>query len=325
MVMWLKLMRFVPSDGIPVRELQRLTRLTGKEMGTWLTRMGKWWGYVVVEPDTTDGPSNRLASGGVGRPSAGGRRALEIWRPLTGVIEKRWQERFGKEIIERLRESLQALVDKFDGDLPDYLPILGYELFSKGPDGEGRAPAGTGGTSLPEYTLPMLLSKVLLAFAIEFERDSRVSLAISANVLRLIGPEGARVRDLPRLSGVSKEAIAMCLGRLEERGFAIVQPESPASRVKILMLTLKGLHAHDAYQQSVSAIEERWQASFGKNTIRNLRSSLERMVGEPTARKSPLFSGLEPYPHGWRAAIPRPDVLPHYPMVLHRGGFPDGS
>jgi hypothetical protein len=21
----------------------------------------------------------------------------------------------------------------------------------------------------------------------------------------------------------------------------------------------------------------------------------------------------------------RPDVLPHFPMVLHRGGYPDGS
>ena len=35
--------------------------------------------------------------------------------------------------------------------------------------------------------------------------------------------------------------------------------------------------------------------------------------------------GLEPYPDGWRAKVPRSEVLPHYPTVLHRGGFPDGS
>lgn len=28
---------------------------------------------------------------------------------------------------------------------------------------------------------------------------------------------------------------------------------------------------------------------------------------------------------GWRAPLRRPVTLPHYPMVLHRGGFPDGS
>ena len=35
--------------------------------------------------------------------------------------------------------------------------------------------------------------------------------------------------------------------------------------------------------------------------------------------------GLEPYPDGWRAKVRRPEALPHYPMVLHRGGYPDGS
>jgi len=35
--------------------------------------------------------------------------------------------------------------------------------------------------------------------------------------------------------------------------------------------------------------------------------------------------GLEPYPDGWRAEVRRPEALPHYPMVLHRVGYPDGS
>jgi hypothetical protein len=38
-----------------------------------------------------------------------------------------------------------------------------------------------------------------------------------------------------------------------------------------------------------------------------------------------LFRGLGPYADGWRASVHKPDTLPHYPMVLHRGGFPDGS
>ena len=48
-----------------------------------------------------------------------------------------------------------------------------------------------------------------------------------------------------------------------------------------------------------------------------------RRKSKPLA--SPLFAGLEPYPDGWRAAVRPPATLPHYPMVLHRGGYPDGS
>ena len=56
-----------------------------------------------------------------------------------------------------------------------------------------------------------------------------------------------------------------------------------------------------------------------------LRESLGRLIGEPTAKLSTLFRGLEPYPNGWRAMVARPEVLPHDPMILHRGGFPDSS
>jgi hypothetical protein len=63
-------------------------------------------------------------------------------------------------------------------------------------------------------------------------------------------------------------------------------------------------------------IEERWRTRFGQDNIRTLRESLERLAGEPR---------LEPYLEGWRASVRQPDTLPHFPMVLHRGGFPDGS
>jgi hypothetical protein len=51
----------------------------------------------------------------------------------------------------------------------------------------------------------------------------------------------------------------------------------------------------------------------------------QRLVASPPAELPPLFRGLEPYPDGWRASVPRPEGLPHYPMVTHRGVFPDGS
>jgi hypothetical protein len=117
----------------------------------------------------------------------------------------------------------------------------------------------------------------------------------------------------------------MSVGFLEKGRYVVVAPDPAASRTKLVRLTPKGREAQVAYLRLLDAIEKRWQTRFGSDTIRSLRNALERLVGEPTAQLSPLFRGLEPYPDGWRASVPKPATLPHYPMVLHRGGYPDGS
>jgi DNA-binding MarR family transcriptional regulator len=307
LVMWSNCMRFVGEAGVPVGELEALARTPANLNGM------KRWGYIVVEP------------GSVIRATPKGRKAQEVWGPLFEDIENRWQERFGKDAIGQLRESLWALTSQFDIDLPDCLPILGYRLFSRGPDPKRRAPAVREDRIASRLALPALLSKALLAFAIEFERESDLSLAISANVVRVLDRKGVAVRDLPLLTGVSKEAIATALGVLQKSGVAAVERGPDGSRAKVVRLTPKGREAKDAYRRLLGTVEERWQARFGKDAIRVLRESLERLVGEPAAPKPPLFRGLDLYPEGWRASVRKPNTLPHYPMVLHRGGFPDGS
>jgi len=326
MVMWTRFMQFVPEEGISVRELQRLARMSDKSMSTWLTRLGKWWGYLVVESDAAARGSKRIDANAVVRPTSGGRKAQEIWRPLFGVIEKRWRERFGADEIEELRESLWAVARQFDVELPDSMPILGYGMFSRGPDTDEQAPAarsdGAGGSRL---SLPALLSRVLLAFAIEFERESDLSLAICANLLRVLNEKGMPVRDLPQLTGVSKESLSMAMGVLRKKRLAVIEAEERGSRTKVARVTAKGREVQDAYRRLLAAIEKRWETRFGEEAFGALRESLERLVGEPGPKSSRLFLGLEPYPNGWRATTPKPETLPHFPMVLHRGGFPDGS
>jgi hypothetical protein len=277
-------MRFVGEEGLPLKELEKLARTATNLKGM------ERWGYIVVEP-----------GGKVIRATPKGLQAREIWRPLFGIIEKRWQERFGEGEIDQLRESLAAIVNQFEFELPDCLPILGHGLFSKVPDVRK-----SGASS--DLTLAALLSKVLLAFALEFEQESDLSLAISANVLRVLTEEGVRVRDLPVLSGVSKESISMAMGILTKKGIAVAKPNA--------RLTAKGRAAQDAYLVLLGVIEERWKSRFGTENIRKLRKDLD-LPG--------LMDGLEPYPDGWRASVRKPTTLPHYPMVLHRGGFPDGS
>jgi len=323
LAMWENCMRHLGENGVTVRELQRLARTT-----TNLNGMERW-GNIVVKPDPADRRPKPPRGDWLIRATPAGRKAQKIWPTLFGVIEKRWQVRFGKEEIAHLREALCALIRRIDLDLPDCPPILGYGLLriDKDPEYARRPDANTDKDKEDLSSLPLsaLLSRVLLAFAIEFERESELSLAISANALRVLDEKGVLVRDLPRISGISKELIKVSLGFLQKRGCIAIVADPAAKGRKSVRLTEKGLRAQRSYHQVVGLIEERWRERFGSDSIRDLRSSLEQLAGDGTLQRSPLSRGLEPYPDGWRASVPKPDTLPHYPVVTHRGGFPDGS
>jgi hypothetical protein len=75
----------------------------------------------------------------------------------------------------------------------------------------------------------------------------------------------------------------------------------------------------------------------GDGVIDGLTGALRALYAQPDWQQQPLIgAGLVPYPDGWRAHPPYQrltevmiadpaGVLPHYPMVTHRGGYPDGS
>ena len=64
-----------------------------------------------------------------------------------------------------------------------------------------------------------------------------LSLAVSANVLRVLDAEGTRLRDLPPLTGISKEAVSWAMGILIRGHLAVEAPDPAASRGKIARLT----------------------------------------------------------------------------------------
>jgi len=312
MAMWENCMRHVTGEPITVRDLEARART-----GTNLDGMRRW-GYITIDGTARKVHNGRPGAGTVLRATAAGLRAREIWRPLPGLIEQRWQERFGADQLGRLRGPLTGMVGRLDPGLPDCLPILGAALLSQGPD--PRLPPRSDGTAPEAMPLPALLSRVLLSFAVEYEREAGLSLAVAANVLRVLGTDGTRLRDLPALTGTSKESVRWALGILTRGDLAAEEPDPAASRGKVARLTPRGLDAQRLYHELTSEIERRWHDRFTPAETVALRASLE-----PLAARQPLSGGLEPYPDNWRALVRRPDVLPHFPVVLHRGGYPDGS
>jgi len=169
------------------------------------------------------------------------------------------------------------------------------------------------------------MSQALLGFALPFEQRSRLSLAITANIVRVVGEQPARPADITRRAGVSIESVRMAVGYLSKRDYVSVGPAGGGARGTAVALTERGRRARQGYGRRLAAIDQRWREQFGADAVGALRELLERLAGASGDGRSRLCSGLEPYPDGWRASVRRPQTLPHYPMVLHRGGYPDGS
>lgn len=301
MAVWLEILRHIPAEGVHARELLRITGRGKQALRQRLIRLSKWWNYLTVDRDYMI------------RPTPGGAQAIEILKPLAGMIERRWQWRFGEEEMAELRCALVAIGERLDPDLPDFLPIVSFGLFTRAPrprfQAEGPPPVSA------------LLAKPLLAFALEYEAESDVSLAIAANVLRVVGDLPAPMRELPKLTGVSKEATAMAFKYLKCRGYATVESHE---RRRFGALTEQGRAIRAPRLKRIKEVEQKWRRRFGGDVIDRLRGALEVLVQDGSAA-APIFECLKPYPEGWRAELPAPAALPHFPTILHRGGYPDGS
>jgi hypothetical protein len=166
--------------------------------------------------------------------------------------------------------------------------------------------------------LATALSRALLVRTLAFESDSTVALPLLANFLRILAAGGVARRELPRRTGLAKEAVAMAVSSLQRTGLATVDAAS-----KAFVLTAKGQAAGDAGAARLAAASSRDD---------ELRAALVAVLSQSDA----LGAGLEPPAVGWRTQKPYVTqtqamledplaALPHHPMVLHRGGWPDGA
>ena len=168
-----------------------------------------------------------------------------------------------------------------------------------------------------------------MRYTLDFEAKSGLSLPISENLMRVVDDAGVLVRDLPVRAGISKEAIAMALTVLGKTDYVVVEGASSATRA--VRSTPAGRELQARHRRLHARIERDWATRYGTDVVDGLRRSLERVLDHPAFRE-----GLRTPPGGWRSSSryrvqtdalttdPR-TALPHAPMVLHRGCWPDGS
>jgi DNA-binding MarR family transcriptional regulator len=327
--MWTLFLRHIGAKGTPVHEIQALACLSERGIKSRLHHL-EWWQYIKFAPDPSETRAKPRYRDLLVHLTPGGKRARDEWKPLNSLIDRRWRSRFGKDLVGPLQTSLRTIADGMEYDLPDYLPIVDY------PDGMRAT------LTFPEeppkripiekLDLSALLSRVLLALTIEFEETSDVSLTIAANVLRVVEEGGTSFKEMPARGAVAKEGVSAAVNFLKKNKFVV----QGTDKAKMLRLTPKGKKARSAAGRTLANIEKGWAKSFGAKTVSTLRESLEGLAGPGKSGRSRLADAIEPPEQGWRwdkryrdfteafLADPRA-ALPHHPMVLHRGGFPDGS
>ena len=323
LAMWFNCLRGLSEEGpLTVSALMRRVR-----MGTNLDGMRRW-GYITIDGvgRVRRGEQRpRAKAGSVLALTERGREAADVWRPLAGEIEQRWRERFGVAAIDRLRAALIEIADRTGLTLPDFMPIgsvygVGIEepSLQRDPERRDADPAG-----LP---LISLLSRALLTFALDYERGAKLSLCVQCNGLRVLTAEGVPLRQLPTDTGVAKEGVSMIVNQLQRVGCVGLVPLPGAARGKLARLSAdRGLQARAAGSRRLARTLDGWCERYGDGAVTALHEALEPIAGHGACAASPLFAGLDPYPDGWRAMAPKSERLPWFPMVTHRGGYPDGS
>ena len=327
LTMWSNLLRFV-ADGVTVHELVAAVGLPRRSVHSRVGGVERW-GYVSVGPSTGKreghGSGKGLKDDWVVELTPAGRRAAELWPALPGEIESRWHGRFGTAEVGALGAALRALHDGIDVQLPDYLPVVSS---ANGMALELELSAGARGQD-GDLPLVGLLAHALMAYTLDFEERSALSLPLSANVFRVLEADGVPVRELPSRTGISKEAVAVSLTALARSAYVAVEGAQTSKRT--IRLTPAGETLRSDHARLHARIERGWSTRLGADVVESLRTGLGRVLDH-----AELSAGLTPYPDGWRASKPyagHTDAvladprgqLPHCPMVLHRGGWPDGS
>ncbi len=297
LVLWLDLLQYLTDGPVSVRTLASRALTTETGVAAWLACLERW-GVVALQPGkrTGFGSGRGIRADWPVRLTASGETAAGIWQDLIPEIEARWSKRFGDDAT-RLRRSLEAIERQIDLELPQGLPVAMLKL----PEFGLRKSVAEDG--LP---LPVLLSRVLLAFALDFERESQTPISLCANVIRVLSDEPIPETEIPKRTGCSQETAGI---GWQHKPYILVESDPARGRGKLVRLSEAGIKAQQEYLSRTRDVEEDWKKRF-RTTTQEIRDALTALL-----KRNELSDGLKPPPGTTRAgaqtpALGRADIGP---------------
>ena len=303
--LWANLIRFIGDEGITVRDLAAAALATESCIKFQLGCLERWRLATLHSSPNGDRMERREGWGsGRGirgtwtvRLTARGMAANSVWPELPGIVESRWEIRYGGDEIANLRQLLQQFVDTREVELPRFLPFLSFDRTTfPNRFGSGRSETDD---------LSSLLSRILIIFRLEFEQQSKLPLELCANTLRILGSEPIKEAEIPRLTGGSPEVMGI---GWQTKPYVVVTPDPSAKRGKVVSLSAQGVQAKKAYEELNERIERGWELRFGTQTIQLLRESLLTFFEPDASGRARISQGLIPSPGTARAGHPIPSL-----------------
>ena len=195
-----------------------------------------------------------------------------------------------------------------------------------------RSGHARGMSAVGPVDLSVRLSHVLLALTLDYESRSQLSLPLVADVLVHLGERDTPVAELVAASGVSKVAIYVLLGFVQRRRLGVVYAQQ---RRRLARLTGTAREAREQHLYALDSQRKGHHEHYGAE-VDELSAVAQAILDAREADGAALLAeGLRPPPGSWRARpsylvqtkafVTDPWRLPAQPMVLHRGGYPDGS
>ena len=288
LVIWLNLLRFLADGPASVRTLASHSLAAEEQVKHQLGCLERW-GFILLQPGKRAGfgSGRGIRADWLVRLTASGQMAVQLWPELIAKIEARWSSRFGDE-ASRLHSSLEVIEHQLGLELPRGLPGAILKL----PEFTPRKSAAVDG--LP---LPVLLSRVLLAFALDFERDSRTPISLCANTIRILSDEPIPEAEISKRTGCSDETSGI---GWQLRPYVLVETDPARGCGKFVRLSEAGIKAQHKYYGLARHIEETWSKRF-RGPAGELRESLTTLL-----KRSQLSEGLKPPPDTTRAGVQTP-------------------
>ena len=281
---WANVLRAIDAEGTDQRQLGRRAVISKRVAEVVVSRLEKR-GRVSVEAQAI--PSRR-GKARIVRLTPDGRAARNAAAGLVDTVQEDWRQRFGNDGIVRLREAMSSVVDRLAIELPHYVTGYGagdpsvtggdYVLEEPGPP---RIPAHgqdwpvvlrEPGSVAADLPLPALLSQVLAAFAIDYERERLGHLQAVSNFLRFVGDDGVTLERAQALGGVSGNGKTLHERHLD----VVVEPGRARDKDRRVYLTPKSRRMRDAYPYLVAEIEQKWCEEYG-DAVPAMRSALVAM------------------------------------------------
>ncbi|TWE12848.1 winged helix-turn-helix transcriptional regulator [Rudaeicoccus suwonensis] len=313
------LLRWLAREPVPVSSV---AALSGTVNLPGLHR----WGYLRISGWA--GPGKPVPPAATLALTAAGERACDHWAAAADDTAAVWREQFD-EADAQLREALSGLRDCLGRPAPPYLPVIAASKKF------GRQPEWHSPDLPPSEETTALLSAVLHTFIADYEQPGEISLPLASDVLRVLSVQPTPVTEAIRDSGISREAFTAALTPLLKYGHVAME-KAAAGRVKMVRLTERGAQAVADHEARLTWVTGNWRTDSAQaRWMDQAREAATQILHRRDDGGSVLGRLLVPPPDGWRHRAPfsrqtravaqdPAAALAHCPMVLHRGGYPDG-